>query len=468
MRDLRPAVLVLLLAGCGAAPRPRPPELELPPTIIAAEDLSTWWARFGDPPLAALIGRVLDHNSDLTAAAARVTEAAALVRNADDLLPEIDFRASAGRNQTSDRNAFPRFAGIDRRNPAHSVGIDVAWELDLWGRIRAGSDAALADLLRQRENLRGLRAALAAQAAQSYVRLVALDLRRQLVESTLANRRQALLIQQRRHLAGAGTALEVHQAEAEVEAIEVALPRLRQAQTSAQRALAILAGETPVAIATPLLSRRQDLPLPPPVPPGLPSDLLARRPDVRAAEAALAASSARVAEARGRYFPQIQLTGSVGQESKSLADLFTGPATAWAFAGALVQPLFGLRKIDAQVDAAEARRVQAEANYVHTVQTAFGEAYDALGARTASHDTLTAQDRRIDALLRTERIAAARHEAGAGAFLDLLDARRALLAAQTERIDTAADELTATVDVYRALGGGWEIEVAAPATGSNR
>ncbi len=449
---------LLLTAACGTARYEPPPTLDLPASDVPAEDLAAWWSRFGDQDLDALIVRVLEHNRDLAAASARVLEAAALVRNADDLLPVANLNASAGRNQSSDRNAFPRFAGIDRRNSAHSIGLDVTWELDLWGRIRAGSDAATADLLAKRENLHGVRAALAAQAAQSYFRLVAIDRQLQLAEETLANRTDALRIQQRRQQSGTGTPLEVHQAEAEVEAVTATLPRLRQAQASAERALLVLAGASPQAIATPLVVRRADLPAPPQVPPGLPSDLLARRPDVRAAEAALAAASARVTEARTRYFPTIRLTGNVGQESESLANLFTGPAAVWSFAGSLVQPLLGLRKIDAQVDSAQARRLQAEADYVRTVQTAFAETYDALGARTASHDTLTAQARRVDALQNAERIAASRHAAGAGAFLDLLDARRALLAVRKERIDTAADELAATVDVYRALGGGWGVD----------
>lgn len=451
------AALLGLLAACGTAKYEPPPTLELPTEHVAADDLATWWARFEDPRLDALIGRALAHNQDLAAASARVLEAAALVRDADDLLPYANLGANAGRTQTSDRNAFPRFAGIDRRNSAHAIGLDVTWELDLWGRIRAGSDAALADLLQRTELLHGARAALAAQTAQAYFRLVAVDRRLDLAEETLRNRQAALRIQGRRRDAGTGTALEVHQAQAEAEAIAAAVPRLRQAQASAERALAILTGDAPRTFAAPIVARRADLPTPPPVPAGLPSDLLARRPDVRAAEAALAATSARVAEARSRYFPTIRLTGNVGQESEALTNLFTGPAAVWGFAGSLVQPLFGLRQIGAQVDAAQARRLQAEADYVRTVQRAFAETYDALGLRTASRETLAAQARRVEALQQAEKIAAARHAAGAGAFLDLLDAQRALLGVRQEQIDTAADELTATVDVYRALGGGYPL-----------
>lgn len=469
MRDRLPALLALF-AAC-SVPTPPPPRPELPPLTAAAEDLTAWWSRFADADLDALLQRVLVHNTDLAAAAARVLEAAALVRNADDLLPVADLRASAGRNQTSDRNAFPRFAGIDRRNSSHAIALDVTWELDLWGRVRAANDAAAADLLQKEQTRHALRAALAAQAAQSYFRLVAIDRRLAVAEATLQNRQEALRIQQARHRAGTGTQLEVHQAEAELEAVAATLPRLRQAQQVAARALLLLAGDAPAQIAVPLLPRASALPVPPAIPAGLPADLLTRRADVRAAEAGLAAASARLAEAKSRYFPTIRLTATAGQESESLADLFTSPATIWNLAGGLTQPLLGLRKIEAQADAAEARRLQAEADYVRAVQTAFAEAYDALGARSASREALQRMTRREELLRAAERIAAARHQAGESAFLELLDAQRNLLAVQQERIDTAADELVATVDVYRALGGGWEpgpALAADGATGANR
>ncbi|MGE3171388.1 MAG: efflux transporter outer membrane subunit [Planctomycetota bacterium] len=454
MRDPRLALLALLTA-CAAPHYAPPPAIELPPLGAAAEDLSAWWARFGDARLSARIARALEHNQDLRAAAARTAEAAALVRTVDDLLPDANLSARAGRDQTSDRNAFPRFAGIDRRNSAHRVALDVTWELDLWGRIRAGNDAALADLLQTRELQHDLRAALAAQTAQAYFRLVALDLQLALTRTTVQNREDALRIQQQRQRAGAGSALDVHQAEADLESVRAALPALLQAQQAASRALLLLTGETPAVIAEGQLERAAALPAPPAIPEGLPSDLLARRPDVRAAEAALAAASARVAEAKARWFPTIRLTGALGQESEALQNLFTAPATIWSLFGTLTQPLFQLRELGAQADAAAARREQAEAGYVRAVQAAFAETYDALDARAANGDAGAAQQRRIQALEQAERIAAARHDAGAGSFLELLDVRRNLLAARTDRIDTAAAELSATVDVYRALGGGW-------------
>lgn len=465
MRDPRRfLVLAFALSACSLPPEPPPPALEMPPLDASNQDLTTWWQRFGDAKLEALIARVLQQNPDLTVAAARVEEAIALQRIAGDLLPDANVNVGAGRSQTSDVNAFPRFPGIDRRNYAHSISFDVTWEVDLWGRVRSAGRAAENDLRANREALHGLQSALAAQTAQTYIRLVAIDAKVRITETTIGNRRDAVRVQTQRRDAGNGSALAVKQAEADLEAVEAYIPRLRQAQAATARALALLAGDSPKAVAQGSIDRAAALPESPAVPEGLPSDLLTQRPDIREAEARLAAAAARVEEARARYFPTIRLTAYGGQESKDLGDLLTSPATAWNLAGGLTQPLFGLKKIDAAFDAAEARGRAAEAMYAKTVQTAFAEIHDALGARSSSSTVLQAEQRRIAALRAAEKIADARYTAGNGGFFDLLDARRNLLSAQILSVDAAAEHLVATIDVYRALGGGWSPEPA-PAEG---
>ncbi len=458
MRVRLPHVLLAtaaLTAACSVGSDAPPPQFELPPASDAAPiDLSTWWTSFGDPDLERMIHRALQDNQDLRAAQARVDETEAIARTVDDLLPLVDLRAGAGRSQTSDRSAFPRFPIVDRRNYTHSIGLDLAYEVDLWGRIRAGDRAALADLAADRETLHAVQATVAARTAQAYFRLIALDERLSLLQATRENRQHALRIQEQRRQAGTGTALEVHQAEADLAAIEVLEPRVEEAHAAAKRALLVLVGGQPRELAAPSV-QRGFLRTPPAVPAGLPADLLQRRPDIRSAEARLAATAARVSEARARYYPTLQLTGSLGQESKDLNNLFLGPSTVWNLAGGLTQPLFGLRKLDAQFDSAEARRRAAEATYVKTVQDAFAETLDAIGALFATKRTITALDRRVAALSESERVASSRHAAGAGSFLDLLDARRNLLAAQNERIDARLDALLGTVDVFRALGGGF-------------
>lgn len=455
------ALAALLAAACAVGNDTPPPQLELPENAVdqgARPDLSRWWQAFGDPRLEALVTAALEHNQDLLIAAARVADSEAQARGADDLLPLVNLRAGYGRSQTSDRSAFPRFPIVDRRNYTHSIGLDLAYEVDLWGRIRAGDRAVVADLQADRDARDAVQANVAARTAQAYFQLVALDRRLALLQDTRQNRADALRIQGDRLAAGTGTALESHQAEAELAAIDVLLPRAEEARRSGERALAVLTGASPRAIAAPTFARGDELPTPPAVPVGLPADLMQRRPDIRSAEARLAASAARVSEARARYYPTIRLTGSLGQESKDLSDLFVGPATVWNLAAGLTQPLFGLRKIDAQFDSAEAQRKAAEATYVQTVQNAFAETLDALGALAATQATGRALGRQIEALTHAEAAAAARHGAGASTFLELLDARRALLTAEDQRIDTRLDALLAAISVFRALGGGFDDE----------
>ncbi|MCC7397093.1 MAG: TolC family protein [Planctomycetes bacterium] len=454
-----------VLAACAVGPDAPPPTFELPEAMAPAPAmLAHWWCEFGDDRLVALIERAFAANQDLRAAAANVDAAAAAARAADDLLPLIDARLGAGRSQTSDRSAFPRFPIVDRRNFTHSVGLDLTYEVDLWGRIRAGERAVLAELAADQQAMAAVRASLAAQVAATYCRVIVAEQRLQLLQRTVQNRQDALAVVTARRGGGTNTALQVHQAEAELADVAVLLPRAAEAVLAGERALLQLVGATPRELAAAAVARAAVLPTPPAVPAELPSDLLQRRPDVRAAEARLAASAARVSEARAHYFPTIRLTGSVGQESKALHDLFVSPSTVWNLAAGLTQPLFGLRKIDAAVDGAEARRLGAEATYAATVQAAFREVLDALGALAASRATAVAQQHRRTALAAAERAAAARHAAGAGNYLDLLDARRGLLAAEHARLDVELDLLLGTIDVCHTMGGGFDAAVAPRAT----
>lgn len=459
MAERTPLLLALavLTAACASTPDESPPVQDLPVIAAAAPapDLGSWWKSFGDPALDALVAKALEHNHDLQIAAARVAEVGALLRNADDLLPLVNARAGVGRSQTSDRAAFPRFGGIDRRNYSWTVGLDVTYEIDLWGRVRAGERAARADLAAVSADACTAASALAANTAAAYWRLVAIDRRIALFEATVQNRAEAARVQAQRLQGGTGTRLELQQAEAERCAAESPLPAQRSARAAAERALLVLTGATPRELAESTVARTSTLVAPPAVPASLTSDLLQRRPDVRSAEAALAAATARVDEARARYFPTIRLTGTLGQESKDLSDLFVGPATVWNLASGLTQPLFGLRKIDAQVDAATARRQAAEENYAATAQHAYAEALDALTASGAAAETLRATERQLQAVSAVERTAAARHAAGVGTFLELLDAQRGRQQVESAHIDAELGRLLAAVDVCRALGGGF-------------
>jgi multidrug efflux system outer membrane protein len=193
----------------------------------------------------------------------------------------------------------------------------------------------------------------------------------------------------------------------------------------------------------------------PEVPSGLPSDLLSRRPDVLRAEAVMSTTEARIAEARAQYFPRLLLTASYGSESSELKDLFSGPALIWSVAAGLVQPIIGLERIGAQVDAAEAFNRQGQIAYVQTVQGAFREAHDALIQHRAARDSFVAQEERRDKLAETLRLANIRYKSGYTGQLEVLDAQRGLLSAERDRIIALRNRQSALVDLYRALGGGW-------------
>lgn len=462
IRSLALSVLTAaVLAACANTPVADKPDLELPAVSadVAAEDLSQWWLRYNDPALTALIERSLVHNADLKIAVARVDEAAALLSVArNDVAPSLDAQASGSRSKASEKGAVPRPAGTYLSNDFH-VGLSIAYEVDLWGRVRNANKAAMAQLIASREAMSGVRSSLAAQVARGYFTLLATDRKLALTRQTLATREDAFQLAQKRLAGGTANSLQLQQAQSERDAIAAALPRLVAAQAQSERALGLLAGLSPRLIVEGKIGRSESdvLPPAPTVPEGLQSDLLARRPDVREAEANLAASQAKVSEARAQYFPQIVLTGSGGQESAKLSDLFSGPAMVWSLASSLTQPIFGLHRINAQVNAAKAREQQSEAAYVKSVQTAFKEVYDALGTLHAANDTLVAQEQRSNALRESLRIAQRRYDSGISAYLDLLDAQRNLYSVDADRIDAQAERLNASVDLFRALGGGWEL-----------
>lgn len=462
-QSVMPVVMSLLaaavLSACASSGQVSPaPKLDLPVLQSAAEaDLSRWWLRFEDAQLSQLIDAAFQHNSNLKVAVARVEESAALLRiSRSYLFPTVDASMGATRSRSTEVGLNPAPSPII--NNTYTAGINVAYELDLWGRVRSGADAASARYLATREAQNALRSSLAAQVAQTWFTLLALDQRLALARNTLATREEALRVQNRLFAAGSVGPLSVRQAESERESVAASIPRLLSAQANTERALSVLIGASPRAIVEQHVQRspRDVLPPPPSIPGGLDSELLARRPDIREAEATLVAASASVKEARADFFPRITLTGSYGRESTDLSDLFTGPAAVWNLAAGLTQPIFGAGRIHAQVDAAEARRKQAEANYVYVVQGAFREVYDSLGSVGAAGDALQAQERQVIALRETQRIAQRRYEAGLAPYLEVLDAQRNLLSSESARIETQAERLISTVDVFRALGGGWE------------
>lgn len=421
-----------------------------------------WWTRFDDPVLDALIAAAEQHNQDLRLAVARVDEARALAGIAQaDLLPSLNASAqgSRARGSTVGLQPAPGRPIVEDKQAAATL----SFELDLWGKLRRANEAAQASLLASQANRDAVRLTLLAQVAQGYFSLRALDEQFSLAESTLATRQQALLLQEKRFKGGITSELDYRQAQAEAAVAAAAVPALAQQAQQAESALAVLVGRSPRDIVAGGLPRGKAigaLTAPPAVPAGLPSSLLTRRPDLQAAEQNLVAANARIGVARAAFLPSISLTGLLGSESVALNNLFNGPAATWSFAANLAMPLFDFGKTAAGVDAASARQRQALAQYQLAIQTAFKEAQDALVAHRKTREAAEARATQVGALKRSLRLARLRYDNGYSSYLEVLDAERGLFQAELDAIDAQRQRLSATVELYKALGGGWQADKA--------
>lgn len=458
-------LLVLVASGCAVGPDYRRPESALPESWGAeeadTERLTTWWRNFDDPVLVALIDASLAHNNDLKVAAANVEAAAAALQLARaDYLPTVNANVSGVRASASEQSAVP---GPSSPYTEYRAGAVVNYEFDIWGRVRRANEAAIAELNRDVAVRDAVRASIAANVARAYFQARALDRQIELLEDLYQTRRDNQALQKTRLDAGFISAYDFEQARSETLAVAARLPVMRAARRETLTALAVLRGSSPAEMydawqtvdALPA-SDATPLPLAPEVPMGLPSALLERRPDVRAAEQQLIAANARIGEARAMYFPQLSLTGFAGAVSSAFSNLFDGPAAAWQAGIGLAQPLTDINRVDAGVDAAEARFEAASARYAKTVQQAFRETLDALSGVNAARAVMLAQHERVDALSNAYRVAEARYRAGSIGYLELLDVERQLRGIEQQQVEARLALLQATVDLYRALGGGWQ------------
>lgn len=463
-RSLIAVAAATALAACTTTGT-KPPAVELPPLDAATvRDIDRWWLQFGDPQLTALIEETLAANLDLAIAVARIEEArAGLTVARSYLYPTIDGYGTADRSRRSDASAN-RFPGPLINND-FGAGLRASYEVDLWGRISSGADAATSTLLATRYNAETVRTVLAAQVATTYFTLLALDAELAISRSTLETRVESVQLQKLRYDAGLIGEYDLRLAEGERASVAASIPPLQRAIAQTEAALAVLAGRNARAVFAPVIARGASLhsTKSPEVPAGLPSDILARRPDVRQSEAQLAAASARIDEARAQYFPALTLTGLYGSESAELSDLFTGPALVWSVAGGLLQPVFNAGRISAQVDAATARRQQVEASYVQTVQSAFRDAHNALVAHRSARESYVLQEERREQFARALVLADARYKSGYVSYIDVLDTQRNLLEAERQRVLALREQRVALVDLYKALGGGWSPEKFAQA-----
>jgi multidrug efflux system outer membrane protein len=465
MNKLLLALLLASLAGCAAMPTLRKANPDLPKAWPTAATLSPaqqeprlpdWWTQFNDPTLTALIDEAFAHNSDLLLAAARVEEArAALGLREADRSPEALLGAGIERNRATEKGSFPPPNPI---NNNFQVNAQVTYEADLWGRYRQASAAARADLLASEYAREVIRTSLAGTVAQAFFQIAALDATLKLTEDTLNNRRETVDLRRLRFDAGVEAELPLRQAEAEQATVEASRTELERQLRQQETALGLLLGRSPRGLVDEPLARGNalDALTPPPViPTGLPADLLTRRPDIRQAEQRLAGAEARVLATKAAIYPTLSLTANLGSESKSLSDLFSGPASIWGIGASLVQTLYNAGRTEAALKGDAARQEQALLGYEQTLRVAFREVLDALIDARQAREAETAETRRVEALSRAAELAGLRYQNGVSNYLEVLDAQRNRYQAEQNRIEARRARLAASATLFKALGGGW-------------
>lgn len=466
MRTLATAVAAALLSACAFGPDYQRPQTDLPQAWSAApagalkadSGAAQWWKIYADPTLDQLIDEAFANNTDIAIAAARVAEAEAqygLARS--DLLPTTYAEGGRSRNRTSAKSGQFQ-EGMPLTTTSNRAALNVSYELDFWGKYRRSSEAARAELLGTEAARDTVRVTLAAQVAQGYYNLLALDARVTAMQRTVQRGRVALDLLTKRFEAGMISEFDLQQRSAEVDAVIAQLPPLEQQRSAQERALAVLLGRGPRAIIEANVARiapRADATaLPLAAPSGLPSELLLSRPDLREAEQRLIAANARIGVARAAYFPSITLTGSFGSESSALSDLFSGPARTWSFAGNITQALWGAGRLMREEDIAEARQRTAVAQYRGAIANAFREVQDAVVAQAKAREVFDAETRRVVTLSKAYELAKLRFNNGLSSQLDVIDNERGLIAAEHNRIESERALRAAIADLYRALGGG--------------
>lgn len=459
---VKPLALILasLLAGCAVGPDYQRPDSAVPAQYTEADSVGAaqainreWWKLFRDPVLDDLVAQALIANADLQQAVARVEEADAVMRQTGAaLFPEFDVGASDVRTRSSatDAMALGTAPAVQEKM---RLTVGTSFELDFWGKLRRASESARASYLASRYGRDTLALTLAGLVTQGYAALRALDAQVKVSNETLASRNAALAIVQTRFNSGLSSELDLRQAEGAQAAAVAQVADLVQQRALAEHQLALLTGRMALKLPAGELDK---LPVPPVPPAGLPSSLLEARPDVRQAEAQLMAANARIGVAKAYLFPSISLTGLLGGESAQLAGLLSSPSKIWTAGFGLNLPIFDAGRLSAQVDQATAQQKQALAAYQKAVQAAFKDVNDALVSLRQTAEKEKALDAQVKAAARALKLAEARYQSGYSPYLEVLDSQRTLNDATLSLLRNRQARLSATADLFRALGGGWQ------------
>ena len=466
MRTRALLLSALLLAGCTVGPDYRRPELSVPADFrgrapdapAGAESLGdvNWWKIFDDETLQTLIRTAMTENYDLRIATARIFDARARVTfNRSFQFPDLSASASAPYTYIPGDRMPTQF----RETFAPLGTFDLFWEIDFWGRFRRATEAARADLLGSELAQRFVMTTLVSDVATAYFQLRELDMELEIAQRTLASRQNSLRLVQLRQQGGVSGMMDVRQAEVLLYTAAETVPDIERRIAQTENLISILLGRNPDAVprGRALL---QQITLPA-LPPGLPSSLLERRPDVQQAESQLAAATARIGVAKSDYFPRVILTGAAGAGGIKIDGSWFGPQGLLAVAPQVTLPIFNSGRVGAGVDSASAQAQEALVRYQQTVQGAFRDVSDALVEHRKRGESRVQQEALVTSLRDAARLADVRYRGGVSSYLEVLDTERQLFDAELLLAQTQRDELLAVVRLYRALGGGWMQEQAA-------
>lgn len=474
---LRPALALALLTGCAVGPNYHRPAVETPSAwksewkIAEPRDTAprgAWWEIFGDETLNALQAQAITSNQDLKAALARVAQARSVARvSASEFFPNVDLNATGVRSRSvplgpsgGGGSSTPGgFVSKPFTQTIYRVPLDLSYEIDLWGRVRRAFESSRAEAKASVAAFESVRLILSADVARNYFQLGELDSEVAILEETVELRRDALQVVQRRFDSGIVSELDVARAKTELATAEADLIDVRRRRAEIENALAVLCGQPASNFkvdARPLALK------PPSVPPGLPSDLLERRPDVAEAERSLVAANAQIGVAIAGFFPVVRMTGSAGYESLELDDLFKWDSRTWSLGPSISLPIFTGGRTLANVRNARARYDETVAQYRQQVLIAFRDVEDALVNLRMRAEHADALERVVTAARETAALSRLRYEQGLVNYLEVVDAERSRLQAERAAVQVLSDRLISTVLLVKAIGGGFD--VAQPGT----
>jgi len=454
--------IAVLCSGCTVGPEYKRPAASVPgtyrgltPEQAAKNEASSlgdqkWQEVFQDPQLQGLIRTALEQNYDVRIAASHILEAKAQfgITRADQF-PQVNGGAQITETRQPRGKFIPAF-----ETSTGGINISAAWELDFWGKYRRATEAARASLLASEANRQAVMVTLVANVSAAYFQLRALDLELEISKRTLDSRKESLRLTKILVDHGSTSLLDLRQAEQLVFTASAEVPALEQQIEQQENFISILLGRNPGDI--PRGQKLTEQAHSAEVPAGLPSALLERRPDIRAAEQEMIAANARIGVARAAYFPQITLSGSGGLQTAALTNLFNGPSGVWSFGGALTEPIFTAGKIRSNIRLAEAQQQTATLFYQQTIQGAFRNVSDSLVAYRKTREFREQEELLFQSAQDSARLSHLRYNGGVTGYLEVLTNETNAFSAELGVVEAQLNELLALVQVYQSLGGGWQ------------